>query len=203
MEKKWKKWKTKFTRSLVVTIWRAAARSWRPFAAARPLRTNVHFSFVPIWVSLCLYPLIFSWQVRHPLDSKKLFVRHCPMYCPIHCLMYCSKYCLMMPLTRLEVVECLQVTLANFRYGQVDIGFQRDGVVCECPMAYAWFMRRICLRHPDARHFLPRKWVKEGRRQRAAKEVSLKREKLLRTRQEVYHPCSRFAFSKLDRTNHL
>ena len=39
------------------------------------LRTNVHFSSSPIWVSRDWYPLVSSWRFRNPLDSKKLFVR--------------------------------------------------------------------------------------------------------------------------------
>ena len=32
-------------------------------------------SDLPIWVSRCCSPLLFSWRVRHPLDSTQLFVR--------------------------------------------------------------------------------------------------------------------------------
>ena len=39
-----------------------------------PLRTKCYLGFVPQWVSRGRYPLVSSGPVRHPLDSKTLFV---------------------------------------------------------------------------------------------------------------------------------
>jgi len=102
-------------------------------------RSKVHFSFVPIWVSRGWYPLVFSGQVRHPLDSKQLFVRVFVHICT-HLLCMCTHW-ISMCTHALHVAYTFAMYVYSFCYIFAEYVFSFAEYVTHSPyVAYTFAM---------------------------------------------------------------
>jgi len=87
-----------------------------------------------IWVSRDWYPLVFSGRVRHPLDSKKFFVRDTTIN---------SKLCMSHEL-------CVCVTNYGIpavfpRDGLIDSEFVQQPIVWPIRSLYVWSIQVMCV----------------------------------------------------------
>jgi len=82
------------------------------------------FWFSPIWMSWVWYPLIFRGRVRHPLDSKKLFVRYAHM-----------------------LKECIYTNICILIYSYMYIQVYRDGyqILSKHLRVYIYIYIYVCI----------------------------------------------------------